>query len=131
MTALSKLILWGAFAVVIYDTTASVLSKGFGVSYGKFGIGSLLIYAAVGFLASRGKAERTAMAAVIAGGIVGFVDATIGWATSAAIGPGHPVRPLTPFLWTTVAIGVMLSSILLAVIGYAVESLILWRFSRK
>jgi hypothetical protein len=124
MTPINKLIVRGASAVIVYDFVASIISKYSGVHYANFTVGSLLIYAAVGFLASRGRLGRTAMATVLAGAVVGLTDATFGWAVSYLIGPGQPAKPLTPLLWAFVAVIVTLSAAVLAAMGYAIGSLV-------
>ncbi|MDQ3798591.1 MAG: hypothetical protein M3384_04005 [Acidobacteriota bacterium] len=81
------IILIGAFAVVIFDTLGSLTSRRFGFPYHWLTIGSFLIYAAVGFAASKSNGLTSAP---LAGGITSLVDSTLGWYISWIIGPGRP-----------------------------------------
>jgi hypothetical protein len=87
-----------ALGVVAFDAIAALLSREAGFDYDYAGLGSLLLYAATGYLAARGRTTRRLEAAAGAGFVVGAVDATLGWAIAWAIGPGR-IEELTPALW--------------------------------
>jgi len=127
MTPTTRLLVQGASLVIIYDAVAAMISKQFSLPYGNFTAGSLFIYAAVGFFASRLNAKRNLVAAILAGAFIGFADATLGWFVSNLIGPGRPATPLTPLLWVFVASTVILSAAVLAAIGYGIGKLVFRR----
>ena len=76
----------GAAAVLAFDTLGSLASLRFAFAYSQLTVGSFLIYVVVGFAAC---ADGPIGLAPAAGGIVAFVEATIGWAISWWIGPGR------------------------------------------
>jgi hypothetical protein len=76
----------GALSIVLFDLVASLASRVFGFPYGYATLGSLLIYASIGFVAAR---RVDVAAAATASAAVGFVEATLGWAISWLIGPGR------------------------------------------
>ena len=82
----------GSVVIVAFDIVASLAARRFGFHYGIAAPGSWLIYAVVGF--DIGRHANVGMSAV-GSAIVAFVEATIGWAASAAIGPGHPPGELS------------------------------------
>lgn len=87
MKRIIPVVLIGSLIVILFDTLASFASINFQIHYGIFSIGSCLIDAGVGFFA----AKRNGLAwAVLAAGIVGLVDSTLGWYISWIIGPGRP-----------------------------------------
>ena len=88
MTRWQKVILQGAIAVVVFDTVMSIASTVIGFSYTSASAGSFLIYFAVGLFAAR--ATGLIRSGTLAGGIVGLVDTTLGWAISWALGAGVP-----------------------------------------
>ena len=105
----------GIIAVLLYDALASWTSAATGFAYGKLAPGSWLIYAAVGFVAARSSGIP---AAIVAGALVGLVDASAGWALSWSIGPGRiPGFVLTPARWIQVAVFVSVTAAGMAVIG--------------
>jgi hypothetical protein len=93
--------------IVTFDIVASFASRRFGFHYGIAAPGSWLIYAVVGF--DIGRHANVGMSAVGAA-MVAFVEATIGWAASAAIGPGHAPGDLN-------VAGVVATVILVAMTG--------------
>jgi hypothetical protein len=108
----------GAIAVLVFDTVASIASKGLGFPYWYASIGSVLIYAAVGYFAFRhGGLIRAAGAAVP----VALVDATLGLYISLQIGPGPlPTNQFPgPFIAATLVL-VSILSVFCAFIGSAV-----------
>lgn len=82
---LTRLIIFGSIAVLIFDVIASIASIVLNVPYASFSIGSILIYAVAGYLAARLKPLHFS---AWVGGLIGLVDSTIGWAISWKIGPG-------------------------------------------
>jgi hypothetical protein len=79
--------LYGAVAVLALDTIGALASRTLGFEYAMLAPISFLLYAATG--AYVGLTERVSRA-VIAGAVVGVIDATLGWAISWVIGPGQP-----------------------------------------
>jgi hypothetical protein len=77
-------IIIGAILVLVFDTAASVLSASTGLEYSWFAIGSFVIYAVVGYIAS----GESLLRGVLASAAVGFVEATAGWWISWQVGPG-------------------------------------------
>lgn len=86
MTHTRRTILYGAIGILTFDSAAATLSVQLGFAYAWGLPGSLLIYAAVGFIAARGSGL---LAGVGSGAAVAGVDATIGWVVSWLIGPGY------------------------------------------
>ena len=80
-----KIVGYGVLAVLAFDTTASFASVNFGFSYGYAIVGSVLIYAMVGYFVFRHRGFFSAIAAAL---LVEVVDATLGWYISWQIGPG-------------------------------------------
>jgi hypothetical protein len=112
------LIVFGSAAIVLFDIAASLASRKLGFPYANAAVGSYLIYAVGGFLAAR---RANLVFAAQLGGVLGFVDATIGWAVSSAIGPIVPVTPhLTVVTWVLIAFVVVLTSLVCALVGGAI-----------
>jgi hypothetical protein len=103
----------GAVVIVVFDVVASFAAKHFGFHYGIAAPGSWLVYAVVGF--DVGRRADIGMAAA-GSAIVAFVEATIGWAASAAIGPGRPPGTLS-------VAGVIATVILVAMTGGAIGAI--------
>lgn len=80
-------IMFGAAAILAFDTIGSLASRRFGFAYSGLIFGSFAIYLAVGFGTTSGG---SLMPAVFAGAIVGLVESTLGWAISWRLGPGRP-----------------------------------------
>ena len=92
MNSLLRILVAASIAVLVLDIFGSLASKAFGFAYSSLAWGSLIIYAAAGFFAARSGGLRTAAQG---GGAVAFVDATLGWAISWALGPGRPAAGYT------------------------------------
>src|SRR5260370_34070680 len=92
MNSLLRILVAASIAVLVLDIFGSLASKAFGFAYSSLAWGSLIIYAAAGFFAARSGGLRTAPQG---GGAVACVDATPGWAISAALGPGRPAARYT------------------------------------
>jgi hypothetical protein len=80
-------ILLATAAVLIFDTMGSLASRRFGFAYSRLMVGSFAIYLAVGLGTA---SDGSLIPCVLAGGIIGLVDSTLGWAISWRIGPGRP-----------------------------------------
>jgi hypothetical protein len=113
-----RLMLIGGSAIVVFDAAAAIASRQAGFLYTNASVGSYILYAVFGFLAAR--QAHLAFAAQV-GAMLGFVDATLGWAASSAI---HPIVLSMPDLtfsrWAFVAILVVLTSVLCALVGGAI-----------
>jgi hypothetical protein len=82
-------VLIGAASVLLFDTVGSLASRRFSFNYASLSPGSYLIRAGAGYFAEPyGGLEMSGLA----GGIVAFVEATLGWYISWIIGPGR-VKP--------------------------------------
>jgi hypothetical protein len=122
MTPLAKVLIGGAIAVVVFDALASVAALQLGFDYTRAAFGSWLIYAAVGFLAAR--AGGGLPPALLAGIILGLVDATVGWAVSWAVGPGRPPEgTLSVGRWAVAAITVAVTGGCIGLLGGVVARL--------
>lgn len=82
----------GCVAVVAYQAVALLASVALNFSYQYASIGSFLIYVLVGVAAGHYASRK---GVVVAGMVVGFVDATLGRSVSWLVGPGfQPVGNL-------------------------------------
>jgi hypothetical protein len=111
-----KLVWLGVLAIIAFDALASLASRSLDFPYLYATIGSLLIYAALGFTLGRTASVSFAAASVA---VIAFADATIGWWLSWIIGPGKPEgggASLTQIV-TTVASVVAIGAIIGAVAG--------------
>ena len=117
MNPWSRIALIGAAAVVAFDTLASFAARSAGIPYVWASLGSLFLYAAVGYLAARTSLNRQVRAAALAGLAVGLTDATVGWFVSWVIGPGRVAGGMTVAQWVFTAAFVALISSGLAALG--------------
>lgn len=85
----TRFALAGALAVVAFDAVASLASRATSIAYGWASVGSWLLYAGFGYLAARAAPGAPVHAAALTGLALGVTDATLGWATSWALGPGR------------------------------------------
>ncbi len=83
-----RVVIIGSVIVVAFDAAASIASSWLGFPYTYATAGSWLIYFGVGYVAA--GATRSVGRAALAAGIVGSIEATLGWAVSWVIGPGRP-----------------------------------------
>jgi hypothetical protein len=127
MNPVTRAILVGSGAVVVYDTAASLVSLATGVDYAAFGYGSLLIYAATGFVAARHR--NSTFTGGLAGGALGLVDATLGWSIAALLGPGRlpPDMAQSPGLVAGVVMIVVVQAAFAGLAGGVVAKLLSWR----
>jgi len=77
----------GCLAVLAFDLLGATASRWLRFPYSRLVTGSYAIYTATGVVAAHIGPVWTG---IVAGAIVAFVDATIGWAISWWIGPGCP-----------------------------------------
>jgi len=113
-----RLVLFLGGAIVLFDAAASIASKQIGFPYTNAAVGSYIFYAIGGFLAAR-QADLTFAAQL--GAALGLADATLGWAVSSAIAPSVPPMPrITIASWVFVAIVVVLTSVVCALVGGAI-----------
>ncbi len=104
--------LFGAIAILLFDTVASLASRALGFPYGAAAIGSWIIYALTGAYAARSGRIRSGLSA---GAVVGLVEATVGWWISVQIGPGMPPEGM-PTPWG-IAVTVVIVTLLAAAVG--------------
>jgi len=109
-----QIILIGVFAIVIFDTIGSLASRNFGFGYQWLVIGSYLIYAGVGFAASK---YNGLIFAPLAGGITSLVDSTLGWYISWIIGPGRLNMEMDLTAIISTVIFVTLTGVIIGLIG--------------
>lgn len=109
---IKKIILTGCIVILAFDTIGSLASLALSFPYSSLAPVSFLIYAIVGFIGTRyTNIKKGALAA----GIVGLVEATLGWAISWIIGPGRLSE--VPFWAIAVVFTVILVTITALIIG--------------
>jgi hypothetical protein len=86
MSPLKAILLFGA-AVLLLDAAWAALARMQQLEYGSLWWVSESIYLVAGGMAGRSTSLRTG---ALVGAAVAGIEATLGWALSAAIGPGHP-----------------------------------------
>ncbi len=108
-------------AILSFDVLASVVSRATGWPYPAWGIGSLAVYAAVGFLAGRRFSIKLAVGVTM---LTGVAESTLGWAISWAIGPGRQPGMLSR---PGVIAGIVIAAALMgALIGFFAGLLGVW-----
>jgi hypothetical protein len=113
-----RLMLIGGTAIVAFDAIAAIASRQFGFAYTQAAIGSVVLYGAFGFVA--GRIERWKFIVQV-GAMLGLIDSTIGWAVSSAVGPNIPkMPPINALSWFIVAVSVVISSLVCALVGGAI-----------
>lgn len=113
-----KIVGLGVLAVLAFDTAASFASVSFGFPYEYAAVGSVLIYATVGYLVFRRRGFFSAVGAAL---LVEVVDATLGWYISWQIGPGAlPAEQATTAVIATTIVFVLIFAAVCAVIGSAI-----------
>jgi len=111
----TRIILFAGLAVLVLDTIGSFSSMQLGFPYACLAPISFLIYAMAGFFVARSASVWTSL---FAGIIVGFVDATIGWAISWIIGPGKmPGVEFTTGMFIITAFSVVAIGAICALVG--------------
>ena len=118
MSQFWKIVCSGVVVVLVFDTVASFASKGLGFPYWYASIGSVLIYAMVGYFTYR---QSGLVRAVVAAVLVELVDATLGWFISWQIGPGAlPADQVsTPIIAETIVFTLIFAAVC-ALIGSAI-----------
>ena len=128
MNKLWKIVSTGIVAVLLFDTAASLAAKGLGFPFAYASIGSVLIYAMVGYFAYRRSGLVRAIGAAV---LVELVDATLGWFISWQIGPGAlPTDQVTPPIIATTVVTVLVFSAVCALIGAAIARVVHGRGAR-
>lgn len=118
MVSWIRVALIGAAVVIAFDAAASLASRATGVAYSWATVGSWLLYAGFGFLASR-AAGGSVRAAALTGLVLGVTDASAGWAVSWAIGPGRTAGlDARRWVWALVVVAAMAAGI--AALGGAI-----------
>jgi len=112
-----RVVLLGVIAVVAFDAVASVVSRSTGIPYDWATYGSWFLYTVFGYLAGRASPATPLKSAALAGVIFGLADATLGWATSWALGQGRVPGGVSIVQWSFVAAIVTLLAIGFAALG--------------
>jgi hypothetical protein len=81
-----RIVSCGGAAIVLFDALAASAAEALDFDYALAVFGSFFIYGVVGHVVSRTEGDPRASA--LAGAAVALIEATAGWAVSAAIGPG-------------------------------------------
>jgi len=116
MTSWVRVTLIGAVAIILFDALVAFVSVAMGISYAWGSLGSIVLYALVGYSAARTKPRTPLSAAALAGAVVGLADASGGWAISWAIGPGV-IPGLTVVVWILTALFVVVLATGIATLG--------------
>lgn len=98
-----KILLYGMLAVTLLDALGSLASRQFNFNYSVLGSVSFAIYGTTAFIATRKYGLATG---VLFAAILGFFDASAGWAISTFLKANTDELPmeLTPILWFTLAL---------------------------
>ena len=92
LTSLAPVVVGAGLAVLIFDTLGALASNWLGFSYRSLAPGSFVIYAGAGFF----EGWRAGwLGAAVAGAATAFIESTIGWGISWALGPGRPAGGFT------------------------------------
>lgn len=92
MPTIILVLIVGSFAVLMLDTIGSIASRQFRFRYSSLSIISCIFWFGTGFFAAW---YGQLLLSLLAGGIVAFVEATLGWYISWLIGPGRPKNKLS------------------------------------
>jgi len=104
----------GVLAVLVLDTVGSLASRRFRFQYGSLSTISWILRIGTGFFAARYGNIKLSF---LAGGLVAFIDATLGWYISWIIGPGRPQGEITAGLIARTVLMVTLIGAALGFIG--------------
>lgn len=96
---------------------AAHCALGIDISYARFVVGSWIIYALVGYFATKFAEGNRVQVAMVAGAILGATDCTLGWAISWLRGPGKVDGGLTPTRWFVAAVFVTATASALAALA--------------
>lgn len=111
MQLIVPVLIVGILTVLLLDIIGSLASRRFGFYYGSLSVISWALKIGVGFFAAR---QGSLGLSVLAGGVVAFVDATLGWYISWIIGPGRPESKTTA---TAISTTVLIVTLLGAALG--------------
>jgi hypothetical protein len=114
MQAIILILVVGVVAVLMLDTIGSIASRRFGFQYGSLSILSWVLGIGTGFFAAR---YGSLSLSLLIGGIVAFIDATLGWYISWIIGPGRPKNRITAALIAKTVLIVTLTGAALGFVG--------------
>ena len=118
-----KVIPLGIIAILLFDLLASLAARRFGFPYARASIGSLIIYYAIGYFASREGGTRPLRNAAIAAAAAGLADASLGLAISTTLGVTPLAAGFGPVRW----IGTTMLVIALAAVIGTVGGVVGWR----
>lgn len=104
MTPRTRIFVTAIIAIVAFDALASIASRTTGTPYYWATFGSWILYIGIGYFAGRAIPESPIRTAGITGLVAGIADASLGWLTSWAIGPGKVAGGITPVQWLFTAI---------------------------
>ena len=104
MTPRIRIGMTAVIAVIAFDALASITSRTAGTPYFWATFGSWILYVGIGYFAGRTIPGSPIRMAAITGLVSGIADASLGWATSWAIGPGKVAGGITPVQWLFTAI---------------------------
>jgi len=108
-----KILLIGILAIILLDGLGSIASKQLGFKYTSLAALSFIIYAVVGFFATK---QRDLKTGVLTAAATGLFDATIGWKISMMLGVNAGVD-VTPLLWFITIIFVTGSAAVCGLVG--------------
>ena len=96
-------------AVIAFDAAAATISRLTGVAYPLFSLGSILLYALLGFVLTQRFGMGPELFLILA--CTAACDATLGWWISSLIGPGKPASPTSAALISGAAAGIVLGMV--------------------
>ncbi len=109
MKTFAMIVFVGILTVLLFDTLGSLAAKALGFPYPLLMVGSVFIYALVGFAA--GMRGGVALA-LLAGALTGLADSTLGWYISLRLGPAQPALEATiPLILMTVIVVMGLAAV--------------------
>ena len=108
-----KILLTGILAITLLDTLGAIASKQLGFNYTSLAALSFIIYAAVGFFATK---QRDLKTGVLFAAATGLFDSTVGWKITMMLGVNAGVK-ITPILWLITIIFVTGSAAVCGLIG--------------
>lgn len=117
----SRYALVAVASILLFDVAEALVARASGWTYLPSNIGSLAIYAAVGFLTGRRFSIKAAVAVTA---LTGAAESTFGWVIAWAVGPGRQPSVLArPALAAGVALTVV---VIAALIGFLAGLLGVW-----
>jgi hypothetical protein len=116
MSWLATVCIAGVGWVIAFDTLGSLAARILGFRYAKLVVVQFAAYAIAGGIAAL---HAGAVDAALVGGLMGFVESTLGWAISWRIGPGR-MAGLTAMRAVRIAVFLTLMAIAFALFGASV-----------